>query len=472
MCPRTTGARKSKMRYNQLLPIIAHNKPKTIVETGTWDGHRAILMATEALKHNKEVYYVGFDLFEDATEETDKKELNVKPHHSLADVTARLDAFKSEHPGFSFNLVKGDTRKTLPEPDGSPDYALKPDLVFIDGGHSIDTIRNDYENLKHSKVIVFDDFYSGRDTAEHGCNEIVDGLDRLILPQKDPVKGGGKVQMVVTPKAAWPGKANLVIKTQNCVPDQNIKANIKYHMELNESFITECAKHGDTAVMVSAGPGFHERIPEIRKLARQKDQRIICVKHSHDLLIKKKIVPWACMLLDPRSHVQDFIENPHPDVIYFVASMCHPTTLDQLLDKGARVFGYHAHVGAGEQEVIGKGHFMVGGGSTSAVRGISVLHALGFRKFKLYGYDSCYPDASKIDLEAKDRKGNQKYFQVEVSGRKFVTDAELTAQAQDFDKLMDQAQDLDIEVVGDGMVSHLWQVKRKVLPEYMDVLNG
>lgn len=455
------------MRYNQLLPIIAHNEPKTIVEVGTWDGHRAILMATEALKHNKEVYYVGFDLFENATEETDERELNVKPHHSLADVTARLEDFRSTNPGFRFQLVPGDTRETL------KDFRAHPvDFAFIDGGHSIDTIRSDYENLKHSKVIVFDDFYSDRDTAEHGCNEIVADLDRLVLPQKDPVKGGGRVQMVVSPKTAWPGKANLIIKTKNCVPDERIRANIKYHMELNASYIKECARHGDTAVMVSAGPSFKDRIPEIKKQARQKSSRIVCVKHSHDLLIKNKVIPWACMLLDPRSHVQDFIENPHPDVIYFVASMCHPTTLDQLIDKGARIFGYHAHVGAGEEDVIGNGNFMVGGGSTSAVRGISVLHAMGFRNFKLYGYDSCYLDTSKIDMEAKDKKGNQKYFQVEVSGRKFITDAELTAQAQDFDTLMKQARDIDIEVVGDGMVSHLWQVKRKILPNYVDVLNG
>lgn len=465
------------MRYNQLIQIIAHHKPKTIVETGTWDGHRAILMATEALKHNEKVHYIGFDLFEDATEETDKKELNVKAHHSLVDVEGRLEGFQKENPGFKFTLIKGDTRETL-TPRGRGYEVLSRmgnlvDLAFIDGGHSVETIRSDYENLKHSKVIVFDDFYTDRDSTEHGCNSVVEDLSRVVLPQADPVKGGGKVQMVLVPKSAFPGPANLVIKTKNCVPDERIRANIRYHMELNaERYLLECAVHDDTAVLVSGGPSFMERLKEIKRHSKLKRSRVICVKHSHDRLIENGVVPWACMLLDPRNHVQDFIENPHPDVLYFVASMCHPTTLDQLLNNNAKIVGYHAHVGAGEEGVIGNGHIMVGGGSTSAVRAVSVLHTLGFRTFKMYGYDSCYLDPSELDLSEKDKRGKKKFFEVEVSGRKFISDAELTAQAQDFDKLMSQKHPIDLEVIGDGMIPHIWQMKRRVLPDYREALNG
>ena len=471
MSPTITGARQN-VRYDQLIPVIHHHKPKTIVEVGTWNGLRAIMMAVEALKHQENVHYIGFDLFEDATEETDKKELNVKPHNSMADVAARLDEFKAQNAGFSFNLIKGDTRETLdfetPLAANLPDDrwdVRNVDLAFIDGGHSIETIRSDYEALKHSKVLVMDDFYSGRDSAEHGCNEIVKDLNHVLLPQKDPVKGGGKVQMVLLPKGAWPGKANLIVKTKNCVPDEEIQTNIKYAKDKVQNWIVECNPHRETAVMVSAGPSFTGKLDEIRN-----EERIVCVKHSHDTLISNGIIPWACMLLDPRSHVQDFIENPHPDVTYFVASMCHPSTLDRLLEKNATIWGYHAHVGAGEQEIIGKGNIMVGGGSTSAVRGISVLHALGFRAFRMYGYDSCYYE--KPDFSVLDKRGNQKFFEVEVSGKKFWSDAELIAQAQDFDKLMQQGKELDLTVLGEGMIPHIWQLKRKVLPEFSEVLGG
>lgn len=448
------------MRYNQLIPIIEKSKPKTIVEVGTWNGHRAIMMATEALKHQKEVHYTGFDLFEDATAETDDKELNVKPHHAKSEVEKRLKAFQDENPGFKFSLIKGDTNKTL----WSYDFP-SIDLAFIDGGHSVETIKNDYDALQHAKVIVMDDFYVGRDTAQHGCNEIVKDLDHVVLPQKDPVKGGGKVQMVLLPKAAWPGKVNVKIKTQNCVPDEEIQSNITYALPRIQRWVAETKLHDETAIMVSAGPSFREHLDEIAT----EPGRIVCVKHAHDTLIESGIIPWGCMLLDPRSHVQDFIENPHPEVTYFVASMCHPTTIDRLLERGARVFGYHAHVGAGEESLL-KDTILIGGGSTSAVRGISVLHTLGFRKFKLYGYDSCYPE--KPDLSVKNKRGDPKYVSVKVSGRQFWSDAELIAQAQDFDVLMSAGRDMDLEVIGDGMIPHIWQLKRRVLPSLEDVMRG
>ena len=113
---------------------------------------------------------------------------------------------------------------------------------------------------------------------------------------------------------------------------------------------------------------------------------------------------------------------------------------------------------------------MIGGGSTSAVRGISVLHTMGFRRFKLFGYDSCYQD--KPDLSEKTKAGQKKYMKVNVSGRDFWSDAELIAQAQDFDKLLKQPVDMDLEVYGDGMIPWVWQVGRKILPEFRDLANG
>jgi len=168
----------SKERYAHLIKMIAQAKPSTIVEIGTWDGNRAMEMATEALKHSDTVRYLGFDLFEDATDETDSEELNVKPHHNVMDVSRRLETFKSENKGFDFNLVKGNTRETL--------NPTSVDFAFIDGGHSVETIRSDFERLKGSKVVVLDDYYEpdkdGKcpDTSKYGCNEVLKSVDHVI----------------------------------------------------------------------------------------------------------------------------------------------------------------------------------------------------------------------------------------------------------------------------------------------------
>lgn len=456
------------MRYSRILELVAFHKPRCIVEVGTWNGLRAIEMATEALKHQPRVHYIGFDLFEDGNDEIDKVELNVKARSTLAEVKERLDRFAAQNPGFSYALHKGNTRQLFKDIEFTSDV----DLAFIDGGHSVETIRNDYEALKAAKVIVFDDYYSpddqGRmpDITKYGCNKVVENIERLIVPDKDPVKDGGFVSLVVTPIAACPWKQRLQVKTQNCVQDKNIQANILYSTKLIDRWIPQCRIHDRTAVVCSGGPSLSSHIDDIRSLARKDGTHVVCVKHSHDLLIESGVVPWACMLLDPRGHVKDFIENPHHEVIYFVASMCHPTTVDRLLEKNAKIFGYHAFVGAGENMVLKKGDAMIAGGSTSAVRGISVLHSLGFRRFVLYGFDSCYWE--KPDVSAKDKMGRPKYMEVEVAGRKFWTDAELVAQCQDFEQLMKIQDQFDMDIRGDGMIPHVWALTHKPKVDFGD----
>lgn len=265
----------------------------------------------------------------------------------------------------------------------------------------------------------------------------------------------------------------LYVKTKNCVPEKNIQANIHYSSSLLGTWIRQTAQHDRTAIFCSGGPSLSDYFDEIKKINRRKSHYLVCVKHSHDTLIEHNIIPWACILLDPRAHVQDFIENPHPDVIYFVSSMVHPTTIDRLLEREANVWGYHAIVGAGEQEIIsdrlGDKHFLLSGGCSAAMRGISLLHCLGFRKFLGYGYDLCYFE--KPDMTELNKRGEPKYLKVEVHGRTFYTDAEKVAQCQDFARLLKETE-LGIEMIGPGMVPHVWQAERKMLPEFEQVFNG
>jgi len=83
-------------RYRQLADLIRFYKPTTILETGTWNGGRAIEMALASFDNNDKVHYIGYDLFEDATTQTDKEEFNAKPHNTKAAVVKRLDEF-AEH---------------------------------------------------------------------------------------------------------------------------------------------------------------------------------------------------------------------------------------------------------------------------------------------------------------------------------------------------------------------------------------
>ena len=64
------------MRYKQLYLLISVLKPKSIIEIGTWNGVNAVNMITAS--GTLDAAYHGFDLFEEATSETDSEEFNVK----------------------------------------------------------------------------------------------------------------------------------------------------------------------------------------------------------------------------------------------------------------------------------------------------------------------------------------------------------------------------------------------------------
>ena len=172
------------MRYLQLIQAVRKKQPSSILEIGTWNGQRALEMLQEAPCAK----YYGFDLFENADATTDAEEFNVKRHHRLEEVTRLLK-------GFDAQLWKGNTRQTLPL------FEEKVDFVWIDGGHSLETIRSDWENVKRvlepDAWVFFDDYYTGPiDTDKMGCNKIVQELSHMVLPMTDPVMGGGWVQMV------------------------------------------------------------------------------------------------------------------------------------------------------------------------------------------------------------------------------------------------------------------------------------
>jgi hypothetical protein len=188
-------------RYSQLLSIVDKVKPATIVEVGVHRGIRADMMCRAALLHRPDVTYFGFDVFASESMEFHALALNGKGAPSEAQARTRLSAIGAAFMRFNYRLFVGDTRVTL---HNDP---IKADFAFIDGDHRVSVIRGDYEALKDSGCIVFDDYYTpGRsgelpNLDEYGANRIVDSLaethDVSFLPTKDRCNHGAFTQLAV-----------------------------------------------------------------------------------------------------------------------------------------------------------------------------------------------------------------------------------------------------------------------------------
>lgn len=155
--------------HSFLIEYISENKCKRIMEIGVADGENARSMVEVAIRNfsPEQVEYYGFDLFAD-------------------DFRLKQVRQKLKETGCKCELFKGDSVKTLPE---MVKTLPKMCLIFIDGGHSYTTAKNDWDNSKslmHNETAVF--FHNYDFT---GVKMVVDNISReeyqvkIIHPPSD-----------------------------------------------------------------------------------------------------------------------------------------------------------------------------------------------------------------------------------------------------------------------------------------------
>ena len=164
-------------RYRALFETIHQHHHHRLVEIGVLHGVHARQMIQTATHHHPAhaIHYFGFDLFEDLTEALLQSELSKK-----ASPYTRVQQ-KLEKTGAHIQLFMGNTKETLPQ---ALPLIGEADFVFIDGGHSLETIQSDWgyvkELMNRRTHVIFDDYYV--DTTPEleglGCQTLIDQLDR------------------------------------------------------------------------------------------------------------------------------------------------------------------------------------------------------------------------------------------------------------------------------------------------------
>ena len=192
---------KGKTRYQYLSHYINKYKCKNIIEVGVWNGRNSKRMLRAACSNHKanEINYWGFDLWEQMDNDIFENEYSKKPP-SKEKINAKLLST-----GCNINLIQGDTKKTLKNFYDENKTKLDIDFIYIDGGHSFDTIQSDWDNLKgfmnDKTLTIFDDYYeyTEKDPSTgvlddlkptFGCSKLIESLDTNlwnieILPHFD-----------------------------------------------------------------------------------------------------------------------------------------------------------------------------------------------------------------------------------------------------------------------------------------------
>ena len=160
------------IRYEYLIDSIHIIKPKKIIEIGLAQGLRSYQMVKEAKIFNSEIEFSGYDVFDTKDAKWHNMVGNAKTVSSQIEIEQLLNPLN-----ISVKMYPGMTRETLWLSHN------KGDLVFIDGDHRIEAIQNDYQAVKSSKVVAFDDYYiSGEHNSfkidKYGCNKIIENFPK------------------------------------------------------------------------------------------------------------------------------------------------------------------------------------------------------------------------------------------------------------------------------------------------------
>ena len=500
-------------RYQQLADIIRHYKPKSIIEVGTWNGGRAIEMALAAFENQDEILYRGFDLFEDATSETDDEEFNLKAHNTQSAVIKRLQDFRAKmmekKKVFTFEIGKGNSKEILKDRTD-----LDADFVLIGGGNSIPTAKSDYDNLKHNPIVVMDNFFREDEDKNNapekyqGTNKVIDklpkgkkkGVRRWVIPSQDMVRGGGHTHLAAILNgndiSELPKKilsVPIIVHPRDCVPKDFIKDNIQNNMKLITTWLGKFPIHKGNVILVSGGP--YLNINKLKQhIKNNPNSKIVCVKHSYPTLINNGILPWACIVLDPRPITgvsthgivrEELFKKIEKKTKFFVASMTDPSVTKYLIAKGAEIHGWHAYTESlrdpNEQKKaiknnsvtlnpdigIPQGSTLITGGTCAAMRALGIFHTMGFRHFDLFGFDSSMEEPTKEQMKettgAEDEEPRPKYFQVGVGDKNYWTTGELLAMAQDCEKTFKEPpMEMNLNFFGeDTLINALWDIKDK-----------
>lgn len=148
----------------------------------------------------------------------------------------------------------------------------------------------------------------------------------------------------------------------------------------------------DRVVLVGGGPSLADTEQELRDLVFA-GAKLVTVNGAYQWCLARNLQPKAQIVLDARAPNARFLQPDVAQCRYYLASQCHPETWDAV---DGRPFVGIFHDASDEQVkaeldayYFGQWHG-VAGGTTVGTRAIVLLRMLGYLRFDLFGFDSCW----------------------------------------------------------------------------------
>lgn len=251
------------------------------------------------------------------------------------------------------------------------------------------------------------------------------------------------------------------------VTDETLADNVRSSIRRGHPQIWQQPMKYDRIALVGGGPSLESTFDELRDLVFA-GAKLVTVNGAYKYCIDRNLKPSAQIVLDARPENAKFVDPEVPGCRYYLASQCHPNIWDAVAGR-EHVGVFHA---IGEEEGIAEilnGYYLnqwtkVSGGTTVAMRALTLMRLLGYLRFDLFGVDSCYLDgAGHAYAQPENDKDRRIPFRVEPTGcpelgRVFTCAPWHLKQLEDFIQLVRiNGQHFRINVHGEGLLAYALQ---------------
>ena len=212
-----------------------------------------------------------------------------------------------------------------------------------------------------------------------------------------------------------------------------VKANVEANIRLGFQQVQPYPTNDVEVMIVGGGPSLKDQIDEIRDL-RERGVKLVTLNNAYQYCLDHQIKPSAYVMVDARPFNVRFVENTIPECKYFIASQCDPEVFQKLDKVKEQTFIWHTS--AEEiQDILTAQYpkcFPVPGGSTVLLRAIPLFRMLGFKRFHIFGCDSCLDIVGSHHAYEQKENDEQAVIPVRVGGRIFYCNPWMVSQAREF----------------------------------------
>jgi 2-polyprenyl-3-methyl-5-hydroxy-6-metoxy-1,4-benzoquinol methylase len=206
-----------------------------------------------------------------------------------------------------------------------------------------------------------------------------------------------------------------VVNTEN----EQIKKNVAHNIKQGFLQVEPHPTNDIEVMIVGGGPSLPQHIEKIKEL-RHNGVKLITINNAYKWCLDNGLTPSAMVMVDAREFNARFIESVVEDCKYFIASQCHPSVFEGLPKDRTYIWHTQAEM---LREMLDKQYkqwWPIPGGSTVLLRAIPLFRTLGFKRFHLFGCDSCLGEDNKHHAYKQVENDGQLVMPVNVSGKIFT----------------------------------------------------